>query len=116
MKKLLVLLVLGCVAGCRTQIDPVVKKDPPKVKQRYVDGECGVHDFPTASDVPAGAKSLGWVKVDRLDTDDATFDALREAICKKGGDGMSQMHWLRAAGASVADQPTELEAHAWELP
>ncbi len=110
------LVVLALAGGCRTQIDPVVKKDPPKVKQRYVDGECSVQDFPMASDVPAGSKSLGWVKVERQETDEATFDKLREAICKKGGDAMSQMHWLRAAGASVADQPVELEANAWELP
>lgn len=116
MKALPLLVALALGAGCRTQIDPVVKKEPPKAKARYVEGECSVQDFPMASDVPAGAKSLGWVKVDRAESDDATFDKLREAICKKGGDAMSQMHWLRAPGASVADQPVELEANAWSLP
>lgn len=116
MKTLGLLVVLALAGGCRTQIDPVVKKEPPRVKQRYVDGECSVQDFPMASDVPAGSKSLGWVKVERQETDEATFDKLREAICKKGGDAMSQMHWLRAPGASVADQPVELEANAWALP
>lgn len=117
MKQLLVCAALAMLAaGCRTRIDPVVKKEPPKQKVRFVDGECSVHDYPMASDVPAGAKSLGWVKVRREETDDATFEKLREAICKKGGDGMSQLHWIRAPGASVADQPVELEANAWELP
>jgi hypothetical protein len=54
--------------------------------------------------------------VKRQETDDATFEALRKAVCARGGDAMSQMHWLRAPGASVADQPVELEANAWVTP
>lgn len=114
MKKLLLLALLA--AGCRTEIKPLVREAPGKLKARYVEGECNVHDFPTATDVPAGAKNLGWVKVPHGDSDEATFEALRKAVCAMGGDAMSQMHWLRAAGASVADHPVELEGNAWVLP
>lgn len=114
MKKLLLLALV--FAGCRTEIQPLVKQDPVARKSRLVEGECNVHDFPTASEVPAGAKNLGWVKVAHGDNDEATFEALRKAVCAMGGDAMSQMHWLRAAGASVADHPVELEGNAWVLP
>lgn len=113
--KRLVLLSLF-VAGCRTEIRPVVKGDAVVKRAKAADGECRVIDYPMATDVPAGAKSLGWVKVERKATDEATFEALREAVCAKGGDAMSQMHWIRASGASVADQPIELEGNAWALP
>jgi hypothetical protein len=51
-----------------------------------------------------------------LENDDATFAALREAVCKAGGNAFSQMRWIREAGASVADPPVSLEANAWVLP
>ena len=42
--------------------------------------------------------------------------ALREAVCKAGGNAFSQMRWIREAGASVADPPIHLEANAWLVP
>lgn len=114
MKKLLVVGLL--LAGCRTEIAPLVMTEPTarRVKQR--DAECQVHDFATATEVPAGSKSLGWVKVDRQETDELTFELLRKMVCQKGGDAMSQLHWIRASGASVADPPIELEGNAWSTP
>jgi|GEM_PF-2613956 hypothetical protein len=114
MKKLVVLVLLA--AGCRTEIKPLVKQEPVARKQRFVEGECNVRDYPTATDVPSGSKNLGWVNVPRQDTDEATFEKLRQAVCAKGGDAMSQMHWIRASGASVADPPIELEGNAWATP
>ncbi len=114
MNKLLVVLLL--VAGCRTEIQPLVKQEPVARKARFVEGECSVRDYPTATDLPAGSKGLGWVKVEHQATDEATFEKLRQAVCAMGGDAMSQMHWNRASGASVADPPVELEASAWATP
>lgn len=112
-------LVLGALllAACRTEIQPIVKGDGPAKKlTARGPAECHVHDFPTATDVPSGAKSLGWVKIDRLENDEATFEALRKKVCELGGDAMSQLHWIRASGASVADPPVELEGNAWSIP
>lgn len=113
-------LILGTalvLTSCRTEIQPIVKGDAP-ARRAVARGpaECHVHDYPTATDVPSGAKSLGWVKVDRQATEEATFELLRKKVCEIGGDAMSQMHWIRASGASVADQPIELEGNAWAMP
>jgi hypothetical protein len=115
MRALLVVVVLG-LAGCRTEIAPVVKQASTGPKVRLVDQGCEATDYPTGTDVPAGAKNIGWVKVDRKENDDATFAALREAVCQAGGNAFSQMRWIRAPGASVADPPIELEANAWSVP
>lgn len=114
MKRVLLVTVLAFV-GCRTEIMPVVKKEPTKAT-RMVDAECRVHDYRYATDVPANANNLGWVIVKRLENDDATFEKLREEVCKKGGNAFSQAHWNRVAGASIADPPVELEANAWDVP
>lgn len=116
MRVLALLLSLGVVTGCRTEIAPVIKKPDPGPKVRLVDQGCEATDYPAGTDVPAGAKNIGWVKVDRGENDDATFAALREAVCKAGGNAFSQMRWVRAAGASVADPPIHLEANAWVVP
>ncbi len=115
MKRLLLWGLL--VAGCRTEIQPIVRGEEaaPRGRPRGP-AECQVHDFPTATDVPAGAKSLGWVKVKRLETEEVTFETLRKKVCELGGDAMSQLHWIRASGASVADAPIELEGNAWSMP
>ncbi|MFT3707687.1 MAG: hypothetical protein QM817_08470 [Archangium sp.] len=113
--KYLALLSLLFVA-CRTEIKPLVKEEPVKRKVRNTVNDCSVHDYPAATDLPAGSQNIGWVTVKRLATDDETFEALRKEVCAKGGDAMSQMHWLRASGASVADPPVELEANAWVTP
>ena len=117
MNRLVCGLVMGlCLASCRTEIAPTVRAEKPKV---YVPkpGECEVHDYVTAPDVPAGSKNLGWLSVPHENqTDEETFAALRQAVCAKGGNGFSQAHWIRAAGASVADQPVALEANVWAVP
>lgn len=111
------LVALVVFEGCRTEIKPLVKKEVVVRKVRNsATGECSVHDYPTATDLPSGSQNLGWVIVKRLATDDETFEALRKEVCAKGGDAMSQMHWIRASGASVADPPIELEANAWVTP
>lgn len=99
-------------SSCRTEIRPLVKSEP-RATRREAPGECSVHDYASATDVPAGAENLGWVAVPRQPTDDETFNTLREAVCAKGGNAFSQAHWNRAAGASIADPPTDLEANAW---
>jgi hypothetical protein len=115
MKKLILLSLV--FAGCRTEISPQVREDAPVTKRGpRADAECSVRDYPTATDMPVGSKSLGWVKMERQATDDATFEALRKKVCEMGGDAISQMHWIRAPGASVADPPIELEASAWVTP
>lgn len=114
MKRLLVAGLL--LAGCRTEIQPLVKTAPTARQMKQRDAECQVRDYPTATDVPAGSKGLGWVKVDRQETDDLTFELLRKKVCELGGDAMSQMRWIRASGASVADPPVELEGNAWSMP
>jgi len=110
------LVVMFLLAGCRTEISPLVKAEPTARKMKQRDAECQVHDFPTATDVPPNSKNLGWVKVDRQENDDLTFELLRKKVCEAGGDAMSQMHWNRASGASVADPPVELEGNAWSMP
>ncbi len=109
-RALLALVVAG--SACRTEIRPAVKVvEVKKVLEK--DAECVVHDYRSATDVPAGAVNIGWVVVPRAENDDDTFQKLREAVCAKGGNALSQAHWNRPPGASVADVPTELEANAW---
>lgn len=106
---------LLALAGCRTEIRPLVKEAPAKV-ERYVAGECRVRDYPSAPDVPEGAENIGWVKVPIAGSDEETFENLRQAVCAKGGNAFSQAHWNREAGASIADPPIELEANGWLVP
>jgi len=105
-------LVALALSACRSEIRPLVKEEPAKV-DRFAPGECRVHDYPSAPDVPEGSEHIGWVKVPRASTDEETFENLRQAVCKKGGNAFSQAHWNREAGASIADPPIELEANAW---
>ena len=114
MKKVLLAAVVA-FASCRTEIKPIVKPTPVK-KQRQAGQQCEVHDYAMATDVPSGSQNIGWVKVPMQESDEKTFEKLREEVCAKGGDAMSQMHWLRPSGSSVADTPTELEGNAWVLP
>ena len=108
------LLPLALLAGCRTDVAAVTKPDEVE-KVYYVDKECSVHDFPAASDVPDGSKNLGLVRVPKEATDEETYLKLREAICAKGGDALSQLHWVLEVG-KYRGMPTELEANAWALP
>ena len=72
-----------------------------------------MRDFPSAVDVPQGSKNVGWVSVPREKTDEETYLALRKAICEKGGDALSQLHWVKEPGVY---EPTALEANAWQMP
>jgi hypothetical protein len=65
--------------------------------------------------VPEGSTNLGWVTVNKEATDEETYVKLREEICKKGGNGLSQLHWLNE---TTKDAPVvfALEANAWLLP
>lgn len=109
--------LLLIVASCRTEIVPALRREQSKTPRvRLVDQGCEANDYPAGTDIPAGARNLGWVKVDRAQSDEVTFAALREAVCKAGGNAFSQMRWIRASGASVADPPIELEANAWDVP
>ena len=115
------LVLVGAAAdlwGCRTDVRPVVRSTPPARARVVETGECVVHDYQSAVDVPAGSVNIGWVTVPRKeqDSDDDTFERLRQAVCAKGGTALSQAHWNRPPGASVADPPVELEANAWTEP
>lgn len=108
-------LVLA-LAACRT---PVTAK-PKEVeadKDVYVTRECNITDFVSVGDVPDGAKNLGVVRVAKVkgQSDDETIQALRDAICAKGGDALSSMAWVKELG-KISGPPTELEATAWTLP
>lgn len=114
MKRALALLLL--LAACRT---PVVAKpkEAEVEKDVYVQQECNIRDYPSVGDVPDGAKNLGVVRVAKVkgQSDDDTIQALREAICAKGGDALSSMAWVKELG-KISGPPTELEATAWQLP
>ena len=109
-----VLILLPLLAGCRTEVAAVTKTEETE-KVYYVDKECSVHDYPGATDVPEGAKNLGMVRVSKQATDEETYLKLREAICAKGGDALSQLRWVLELG-KYQGAPTELEANAWVLP
>ena len=101
-----------CFTGCRTIVDlnpraPEAQPEPPKREG------CDVHEFGGATEVPAGAKSLGLIRVPREQNDEDTYAALRKAVCEKGGDAFSQLHWVKEPGVW---EPTALEATAWDLP
>lgn len=98
-------------AGCRTQVAPYQKPDPVVV---YVgEKSCNVYDFPSATEVPEGAKNLGWVTVKRKETDEETFLLLRQKVCELGGDALSQMAWVHDEGDY---EPSLLRGNAWVLP
>ncbi len=102
--------LLGVGVGCTTSIRPVVK---PKVEPVYVgDKSCMVQDFATATEVPDGAKNLGWVSVPYTGDDESTYVELRKKICEQGGDALSQPAWVKG----LTDDKPELKANAWTLP
>ncbi len=97
--------------GCRTTLSAV--KRPPPVQVYIGEKSCSVYDFASATDVPEGAKNLGWVTVARAADDDQTFLKLREKICELGGDALSQPAWVHEANEYAANT---LKANAWSLP
>ena len=75
-------VLLAC--ACRTEIVPVVRTvEQPKVYAAPT-GQCNVRDYPAATDVPTGAKNLGWVQVKRAPTDEESYQRLREKILFAG--------------------------------
>jgi hypothetical protein len=106
----LLALVFAC-AGCRTQIAPFNRPEPKLV---YVgDKSCTVYDFVAATDLPAGARNLGWFSVKKAENDEETYIKLREMICEMGGDALSQVAWIRELDQT---EPSTLSANAWSLP
>ncbi|MBX5481671.1 MAG: hypothetical protein IRZ16_07495 [Myxococcaceae bacterium] len=106
-------LAILAAAGCtpRTRIDPLPHRTSAQANYVAPIG-CNVRDFPTATDVPAGAKNLGWVTVERTGSDEETLLALRKKICEMGGDALSQAAWVKDPG----DEEPKLTANAWVLP
>ncbi len=98
------------LSNCRTSIIPARAK--AQTDDYVKKGQCNVQEFPAATDVPAGAKPLGWISVDSTGDDQATMELLRKKICEKGGDALSQAAWVKAPG----QESPELKANAWELP
>ena len=108
-------VLLACAlsfGGCRTLVDlnPRPPEAPPEGPRRE---GCDVREFPQATDVPEGSKSLGLLRVPRQEKDDDTYALLRKTICEKGGDAFSSLHWVKEPGVW---EPTALEATVWSLP
>ncbi len=106
--------VLGAAAtGCsaRTLIHPAPQEEAPTVAYTP-EGGCNVRDFPSATEVPAGSRNLGWVSVDQEGTDEETFLRLRQKICERGGNAQSQAAWVKGP----SDETPKLTANAWVLP
>ncbi len=115
MKK--ILLAALFVSGCRTEINSAVRSESGATVMRPGEvAECRVFDYQTATEVPSGAKNLGWVQVPTQENEELTIELLRKKVCEIGGDAMSQTRWIRASGSSVASPPIELEGNAWSLP
>lgn len=112
MRFLAPVVALLALAGCRTTLNPA-KADVDKPIEARIRTECDVRDYPHATDVPEGAKNLGFVQVPVAETDEQTYVNLRKAICDKGGDALSQMAWVREVGERI---PSSLRANAWVLP
>lgn len=104
-----------CFVGCATATEIRVGEAKPDYDGPVYarEDECNVHDYPAATDVPAGAEHIGWIKVPRQESEEETLLALRKAICEKGGDALSQMSWIVPAGRQ---QGVALQANAWVSP
>ncbi|MFZ5468983.1 MAG: hypothetical protein ACOZIN_06035 [Myxococcota bacterium] len=111
MKRFCALAVVAAACTPRTQLVPVRK---PVAQEVYVgEKRCDVYDYVHATDLPDGAQNLGWVVVERAETDEETYLELRKKICELGGDALSQLAWLTDPGQP---EPTKLKANAWSLP
>jgi hypothetical protein len=107
-------VVASAATACRTTILAKHQAPPPNIFKAPAGG-CSVNDYPGATDVPEGSTNLGWIQVPKEASDEETYVKLREAICQKGGDGLSQLHWLEET-TKDAPFPFALEANAWKLP
>jgi hypothetical protein len=113
MRAIALVIAVFMLAGCRTTIAPVKKQQEEDV---YVTrGGCNVRRYEEPTDVPEGSKNLGWVEVPVGETPDATYEALDQLICGKGGDALSSLYWEKSSTETTA-QRTALRAIAWQLP
>ena len=114
MSRALALIVAAVVlSGCRTTIAPVKKQQEEDV---YVaPGGCNVRRYDEPTDLPDGATNLGWVEVPVGESQEATYEALDQAICGKGGDALSSLHWEKSSTETTA-QRVSLRAIAWRMP
>lgn len=103
--------VVLLVLACRTSMD--TRPTPPKPEVYVPRSGCDVRDYPAATDLPDGAKNLGWVQVPVQAQDEDTYLMLRKAICDMGGDALSQIAWTYEPGRR---QAVALKANAWLLP
>ena len=99
-----VLIIGGGATGCFTARDCALRG----LKVALVEAR----DFASATDLPEGARNLGWVEVPQLESDEASFLELRKRICELGGDALSQAAWVKGPG----DEQRVLTANAWALP
>jgi hypothetical protein len=108
-------VAVAALMCCRTEVIPTARQERSSIVTvfRANSQGCDVLDYPSATDVPQGAAPLGWVQVQRQPTDDETYVALRQAICAKGGNALSQMLWTREEGEK---ELTLLRANAWKIP
>lgn len=109
-----VVFACGAFSACtpRTLIAPLDETPP---SQRYVaPSGCNVRDFASATDLPEGAKNLGWVSLEQQDgqSEDDAMIALRQKICELGGNALSQPAWVKGP----SDEKPKLTANAWALP
>lgn len=104
-------LAIACACTPRTLIHPTPPEEPRS--EKYVaPGGCNVRDFAAATDLPQGAKNLGWVTVEEQGSDEETFLLLRKKICELGGDALSQVAWVKGP----TEERPKLTANAWVLP
>jgi hypothetical protein len=108
-------VMVGALSGCRTVIPPIVTEEAPKATVARTSGptKCDVRDYDNATELPSGAKNLGFVQVPKEKTDEETYLKLRQAICDAGGDALSGLAWIKEVGDP---EPTSLRANAWSLP
>ena len=105
-----VLLGLLSASCARTFIQPTADEDEQQQARRV--HSCNVRDFPSATEVPTGARPLGPVEVESQASDEDTFVALRQRVCELGGDALSQPTWVKDPN----DEKPRLTANAWSLP
>ena len=112
------LCIAVLAAGCITRTELKVEhKRPPPTPVYVGDKSCMVHDYENATDVPEGARNLGFVTVRQVvtegkDDDEATYIEVRKKICEMGGDALSQPAWVR----DMDDERAKLKVNAWALP
>ena len=99
--------------ACRTTI-VAAHRPPPNEAFVTPKSGCAVQPYPSATDLPEGALNLGWISVSREPTDEETYLKLREEICQKGGNALSQLRWVNE---TTKDAPVTyaLEANAWQI-